>query len=187
MDFFLGSCPDKECIPQIKKVVGEIGHIFNDLNIPVRWADPQSYHIHILSLGKTMPFFRYHWIMYKLKSFTFKPFKVVFGTVKLGTNKRYKELVYLDLKEGGDSMRELLLSIRKTLGIKDEASFIPHLVLGRVSKDLSNQEALNISKDIYRVAKKLNIDKIEYYLNGITLMKHSSGGFSILLELNRTH
>ena len=37
------------------------------------------------------------------------------GTVKLGLNRKYKELIYLDLKEGGEEMRSLLQNLRKLL------------------------------------------------------------------------
>lgn len=187
MDFFLGFCPDTENVPKIKKVVSEVSHVFNDLGVPVRWLDSNNYCFHLLSLGKTLPFFRYYWIKYRLKTFVFKPFKVKMGTVKLGLNRKYKELIYLDLKEGGEEMRSLLQNLRKLLGVKDDGNFIPHLVLGRVSKDLSPQEYLNISKDIYRVAKHIDIDKIEFYISSLSIIKHSSAGFVILLELGRSH
>lgn len=187
MDFFLGFYPDKESTQKIKKVVGEISHVFDDLQIPVRWSNPDSYNLYLLSLGHSMPFFRLYWLKHKLKNFHVRPFKIVFNNSKIGLSKRYKELIYLDLKEGGEEMRDLLYELRKLLGIKDQGNFIPHLVLGRVSEDLSPQAYTNISKDLYRVGKTLGISKIEFYVSGLKLIKHSSEGFSILLELNQNH
>lgn len=187
MDFFLGFCPDQESTQKIKKVVSEISHVFNDFQIPVRWVNSDGYNLHVLSLGHSLPFFRLYWLKYKLRSFRIKPFKIVFNNTKIGLSRKYKELVYLDLKEGGEEMRDLLFELRKLLGIKDQGNFIPHLVLGRISEDLGNQEYTNISKDLYRVGKTLNINKIEFYVNDLKLIKNSSKGFVILLELDRNH
>jgi len=187
MEFFLGFCPDEGSTQKIKKVVGEIGHVFNDLQIPVRWSNAQGYNLHLLSLGHSLPFFRLYWLRYKLKGFQMKPFKIAFHTVKIGISKKYKELIYLDLEAGGEEMRNLLLELRKLLGIKDQGNFVPHLVLGRVNEDLSRQEYTNISKDLYRVAKTLNINEIEFYVSDIKLIKNSLEGSSILLELSRSH
>lgn len=185
MDFFLGFCPDENANSKIKKVVGEVGKIFDGLQIPVRWSDPTSFHLYILTLGHSFSFFRLLWFKYKLKGFSIKPFKVVFNTVHIGISRKYKELIYLDLKEGGEEMREILYELRKRLVIRDQGKFIPHLVLGRVSEDLSNQEYTNISKDLYRVAKELDIKKIEFNVTGLKLVKNTSKGFAILLELNQ--
>lgn len=185
MEFFLGFCPDENANNKVRKVVSEIGKVFDDLQIPVRWSDPEAYHLYLLSFGHSLSFFRLFWLKYKLKGFTIKPFKVVFNTVRIGISRKYKELIYLDLEEGGEEMRDILYELRKRLGIKDQGNFIPHLVLGRVSEDLSNQEYANISKDLYRSAKDLDIKQIEFYVSGVKLMKHSSTGFEILFELTR--
>lgn len=185
MDFFLGFCPDDNANSKIKKVVGEVSNIFDGLQIPVRWNDPSSFHLYILTLGHSFSFFKLLWFKYKLRGFTIKPFKVVFNTVRIGISRKYKELIYLDLKEGGEEMREILHELRKRLVIRDQGKFIPHLVLGRVSEDLSDQEYTNISKDLYRVAKGLEIKKIEFNVTGLKLIKNTSTGFSILLELSQ--
>jgi len=187
MNFFLGFCPDESANHKIRKMIGELGEIFDGLQIPVRWSDPASYHLYILTLGSNFSFLKLLWFKYKLKGFTVRPFKVAFNTVHIGISRKYKELIYLDLKEGGEEMRNLLFELRKRLTIKDQGKFIPHLVLGRVSADLSNQEYTNISKDLYRVAKGLDIKKIEFEVTGLKLIKNSSTGFQILLELNQNH
>jgi replicative DNA helicase len=56
----------------------------------------------------------------------------------------------------------MYLDLRKLLGKSDDTNFVPHLVLGRVSKDLSNQEYMNISRDLSRVAKELNVSKLTF-------------------------
>lgn len=185
MNFFLGFCPDEKANHKIRKIIGEVGKVFDGLQIPVRWSDPASYHLYILTLGHSLSFLRLFWLKYKLKGFTVKPFKVVFNTVHIGISRKYKELIYLDLKEGGEEMREILFELRKRLTINDQGKFIPHLVLGRVSEDLSAQEYTNISKDLYRVAKDLDIQQIEFEVTGLKLIKNTSTGFQILLELNQ--
>lgn len=185
MDFFLGFYPDKEANNKIRKVVSELGKVFNDLQIPVRWNNPETYHLYVISLGHSLFFLRLFWLKYKLRNFRIKPFKVVFNTTRLGISRKYKELIYLDLKEGGEEMRAIVFDLRKLLGIKDQGNFIPHLVLGRVNEDLSDQEYTNISQDLYRVGKGLDISKIQFYVNDLKLIKNSQAGFVILLELNQ--
>lgn len=183
MDVFLGFCPDSEANNNIRKVVRDLNHVFNELDIPVRWTDPQFYHLSIVSLGQKLSPLKRIWLKYKLRNVKIKPFKVVFNTSKLGISRKYKELIYLDLKEGGEEMRDILFELRHILGIEDQGNFIPHLVLGRVSKDLSAQEYTNISKDLYQVGKSLDIDHIQFFVNSLQIIKLSSKGVEILLEL----
>lgn len=183
MDVFLGFCPDLEANNSIRKVVRDLNHVFDEVDIPVRWTDPKFYHLSIISFGQSISLLKRVWLKYKLKNVKIKPFKVVFNTSKLGISRKYKELIYLDLKNGGEEMRDILFELRHVLGIEDSGNFIPHLVLGRVSKDLTAQEYTNISKDLYRVGKSLNIDDIQFYVNGLQVIKLSSKGIEILFEL----
>jgi len=80
-------------------------------------------------------------------------------------------------------MREMLLDMRKALKLKDEGNFVPHLTLGRVSKDLSDEEYSNLCKDLAVVAKGLDIEKIEFYVNDIKLIKSSGDNYSVLMNL----
>jgi len=137
----------------------------------------------LLFLGERFNFINNILFRFKLRDIKFKPFKIVFNTVKLGISRKYKELVYLDVKEGGDNLRALYLELRKRLGIKDEGNFVPHLTLGRISKDLSSQEYSNICKDLSIVTKGLNIKDIEFYVDNLYLIKSSDGNYKVLINL----
>lgn len=183
MSFFFGFFPDENTNYKIRKVVGEVGRVFADFQIPVRWSKPETFHMTVLHVGENLSFFRRLIWRFRLKTICFTPFKVSFNTVKLGISRRYKELVYLDTKDGGDVMRAILLDMRKALKLKDEGNFVPHLTLGRLSKDLSDEEYSNLCKDLAVVAKSLDIGKIEFYVNDIKLIKSSGDDYSVLMNL----
>lgn len=183
MSFFFGFFPDENTNYKIRKVVGEVGRVFADFQIPVRWSKPETYHMTVLHVGEKLSIFKRLIWRFKLKTICITPFKVSFNTVKLGISRKYKELVYLDTKDGGDVMRATLLEMRKVLKLKDEGNFVPHLTLGRVSKDLSDEEYSNLCKDLAIVAKGLDIGKIEFYVNDIKLIRSSGDDYSVLMNL----
>lgn len=131
-----------------------------------------------------MPFFMLWYYKFKLKPFFLKRFKIRFNTVKLGISRKYKELIYLDLEEGGEEMRKIFLELRNIFNLKTDSNFIPHLTLGRISKDLTKQEYSNVCKDISRVTKSLGIRKIEFYVSDIKLVKSTDDGYTILFSLS---
>lgn len=183
MSCFFSFFPNQDTNFKIRKVVGEVSKVFDDFDIPVRWSKPNTYHMTLLYLGNDVNPIKRILFRFKLKSIIFKPFKVKFGTVKLGISRKYKELVYLDIKEGGDSMRRILLDLRRRLNIKDEGNFIPHLTLGRISKDISDQEYTNICKDLSVITKGLDIKNMEFYIDNIYLIKSSNGDYKVLMNL----
>ncbi len=159
MNFFLGIFPDKATVDQIKKVVVGVGEIFDGFDIPVRWSKPEKYHMTLIYLGEKLPFYKRLFFKYKLKGFSLKRFKLKFNKVKLGISRKYKELIYMDLLEGGEEMRKLYLELRNLLNLQDDGNFIPHLTLGRVSKELTDQEYANLCRDLTVVTKKLDVNK----------------------------
>jgi 2'-5' RNA ligase len=181
MSFFIGIFPDKNTVNDIKKIVGEVGKVFDGFEIPVRWSKPEKYHVVLIHLGNSLPFYKKLFFKYKLKTFSLKRFKIKFNTVKLGISRKYKELVYLDLLEGGDDMRKLFLELRNTLYLQDDSNFLPHLTLGRVSKELSDQEYSNICRDLGVVTKRLNIEKIQFFVNELKLVKSTDGDYKVLM------
>lgn len=182
--FFIGIFPDKKTIEDIKGTVGQIEEVFEGFEIPVRWSQPKKYHMILIHLGSDLPFYKNILLKKKLKSFAFKRFKIKFNTVKLGISRKYKELIYLDLLEGGDDMRELFLELRNVLNIKDDTNFLPHLTLGRVSKELTDQEYTNICRDLNVVTKKLDIDKIGFFVNELKLVKSQDGEYQALISFS---
>jgi 2'-5' RNA ligase len=184
MSFFIGLFPDENTVNDIKKVVGEVGKVFDGFNIPVRWIKPEKYHMTLIHLGDSLPFYKRLFLKYKLKTFTLKRFKIKFNTVKLGISRKYKELIYLDILEGGEEMREFFLELRNTLHLQDDSNFLPHLTLGRVSKELTDQEYSNICRDLSIVTKKLDIDEIQFFVNELKLVKSTEEGYQVLMSFS---
>ena len=184
MSFFLGIFPDKESSNKIQDVASGIEDVFSGFEIPVRWMKPENYHITLLHFGEHLPIYKKIFFKKRLNKFNLKKFKVRFNTVKLGISRRYKELIYLDLLEGGDEMRKLFLELEKTLKTNNEGNFTPHLTLGRVSKDLTQQEYGNICRDLQVVSKDLKIEKIEFLVNELKLVKSKEGTYEVLISFS---
>jgi 2'-5' RNA ligase len=184
MNFFLGFFPDEKSKYSISKIIADIQEVFEDQQMPVRWSKPDSYHMTVLHIGNKLPFYRKILLKRKLKSFQLKNFNIRFNAIKLGISRKYKDLIYLDTKEGGEEMRDLLLIFRKTLGISDIGNFIPHLTLGRVSKDLTKQEYTNICKDLNFFSKKLDVQDISFEVNDIQLIKNDENNYEVLMNLS---
>jgi 2'-5' RNA ligase len=184
MSFFIGLFPDDSTVNDIKKVVGEVGKVFDGFDIPIRWSKPEKYHVTLIHLGDSLPLHKRLILKYQLKNFTLKRFKIRFNTVKLGISRKYKELLYLDLLEGGDDMRELFFKLRNILNLQDDSNFLPHLTLGRVSKELTDQEYSNICRDLSVVTKKLDINKIQFFVNELRLVKSTEEGYQVLMTFS---
>lgn len=180
MGFFLGFVPDKNSIQKISEVSDEIKEVFNGFGVDVRWVKPQGYHLTIVYLGEKINFFRKLYINFKLKKFKFNSFDVKLGRVKLGISRKYKELIFMEVQEGGDNMRELCLELRKILRLSNDVDFVPHLTLGRVSKELSPQENSNIVRDLTFMSKNLEKISIRFRVENIYMLKTVDGGYEIV-------
>ncbi len=90
----------------------------------------------------------------------------------------------MDLIDGGEEMRKLYLELRNLLNLQDEGNFIPHLTLGRVSKELTEQEYANLCRDLSVVTKKLDVDKIRFFVNELKLVKSDDGEFQVLINFS---
>ena len=184
MSYFLGFIPEKESKYKIGKVIGEVGMMFDDFGIPVRWVKPKTFHISLYYLGERYSFINKFLLGRKMKKVHIPKINISFATVKVGISRNYKELVYLELKDGGEEMRELLLQLRNNLGGKDTSMFVPHLTIGRISKDLSQEEYRNVAKDISRVSKKLKLEDIEFTVDTIYLIESKEGVYSFKMKFN---
>ncbi len=184
MNYFLGFFPDEKTNYKIRKVVGEVGRIFKDFDIPVRWVKPETFHITLYTLGERHSIFNRFLLKHRFKKISFKPFDISFGKVKLGISRKYRELIYIDVNEGGEQLRELLHQVRGNLKGNDSSTFVPHLAIGRVSKDLSEEEYRNLIKDIHNISKTLNIEEISFTVSEIFLIKNSKGDYSILMKFD---
>ena len=182
MSYFLAFVPDKESANKIQNVVKEANSLFSDFGIPVRWVKADTYHITFYYLGENFPFFNQMLLKKKLSKIKFNKFKISFKNIKVGISRSYKELVYLDLSKGGEELRELLSQVRREIGGKDTSLFIPHLTLGRISEDLSKEEYRNVSIDIAKLSKKLNLDNIEFSADNLYFINSKNGVYSFKMK-----
>jgi len=65
-------------------------------------------------------------------------------------------LIYFSIDEGGEYLRNLKSELGKDLKIKETSVFVPNIVIGRVSKDLTKQEYSNILKDFESLQESIN-------------------------------
>lgn len=182
MNYFLGFFPDEKANYKIRKVVGEVGRIFKDFDIPVRWVKPETFHISLLMLGERFSLIDRFLLKRKVQKISFKPFNISFGKVRLGISRKYKELIFLDIDKGGQELRELFLEMNRSIKSKDSSSFIPHLTIGRVSKEISEEEYRNLVKDIQNISTSLNIEDISFKVSEMYLVKSREGSYSPLIK-----
>ncbi len=184
MSYFLGFVPSQESNYKIRRVLGEVSIIFDDFGIPVRWVKPNTFHITLYYLGERFCFLNKILLKRNISKIHFKKIDISFGTVKVGISRGYKELVYLDIQEGGEQLRELILDVRKYIGDKDTSMFVPHLTIGRISKDLSKEEHRNVANDVARLSKKLKLNDIQFTIDSIYLIKNTEGIYSLEMKFD---
>jgi 2'-5' RNA ligase len=182
MSYFLGFVIDREPKKKIKDVVRSIKGTFDDLGIPVRWSKPSTYHITLFYLGENYSILNRAILKKRLSQIDLREIGIQFGSVRVGISRNYKELIYLDVKEGGEQLRDLLLEVRKQLVQKDVSMFVPHLTLGRISKDLSSQEYRNVVRDISNMSRKINIQDISLTIQQMYLIQSVNGVYSFKME-----
>lgn len=171
MSFFVGFYPNKEVCKQIKEVSNGIKSTFDGLNLDVRWSKREDYYISIVYLGENPPFWKMLYFKHKMANFSFKKFDIQFGAIKVGSSKRNKGLIFLEVLEGGDDIRELCLALRKSLRLKQDINLIPKITLGRLNKEMSQQEYSNLVKGISTISKSLKIKDIKFSVDNIEILK----------------
>ena len=80
-------------------------------------------------------------------------------------------------------MREIYLQLKHLLKNKTDVHFLPHLTLGRVNKDLTQQESINIAKDLVNVSKRTNVNKISFEVQSIDLVKSEDGVYTVQMSI----
>jgi 2'-5' RNA ligase len=135
-------------IPPIESQKQKLRELFVNLDIPVNWVSQERMAITVLSIGHDLNQIQNIYYKFKLRDFKYDKFIISFGPPKIGMTSKYRELVYMPIEKGADELRELLLLIANKINFHRTHSFIPHLTLGRVSKDLSEQEFRNLKHEV---------------------------------------
>lgn len=179
-NYFLGFFPDEKSNHKIRKIVGEVGRVFDGQGINVRWTNPQNFHVTLVFLGANLNFIQMFLLNNKLKNLIIPKFKISFDKCELGINRQYKELLYITTKDGGEHLRNLVFSLRKLISTPDYSNYIPHLTLGRVSKDLTNEEYRNIVSDLHNINEGLNLGDISFESTNMWLVQTTPEGYKFL-------
>jgi len=170
MSYFLGIFPSNESNYLIRKLVRDLGRVFEGQEVDVRWGSPEKYHISLIYLGNSVNILKRAIIVGRLKRLKKQRFRIRFEKSVVGISRSYKGLIYLTVDEGGEALRDLVLELRQILRINDSNLFIPHLTLGRVSKELTEQEYKNLLIGVREINKLLHINNICIDIKEINLL-----------------
>jgi 2'-5' RNA ligase len=163
----------------ISAISENIGSVFDGQEIPVRWVNPDNYHITVQFLGYTS-IFRKIYLNLKLRRFTLNNFDISIGNIRLGRSRRFKGMVFLDFAKGGEDLRDLRLQLSNLLGIKDNNQFVPHITIGRINKDLTNQEYSNLIRDIENVTKDWELSEIKFRVEELSLIENKEEIYTVV-------
>ncbi len=180
MGLFLGFRPDADSVNKIVGVAKQVKEVFHGFDVDVRWTKPETYHLSVVYLGEKVSFLKILYFKYRLKKFRYRRFNIKLGKVKVGISRRYKELIYLEVLEGGEEMRKLCSMLRESLGLKRDVNLIPHLTLGRINKDLSEQETSNVSRNLSFISKSLKEKNISFTVSSIDMLKTVEDGYEVV-------
>ena len=180
MEYFLGFFVNDQSRKQITDTVSNTSPIFSDMGIEVRWIKPSHYHMKIQNIPGSMNFLKKLYISKRIKGVFNKSIQISIGNLRLGSARNLKGLIYIEIGEGGDALRELRYEMLKTLKIKDNVQFVPHIAVGRINKELSNQEFSNIVKDIRNVNRNVQRDMVAFEVRELDLIRIKEGSYEIL-------
>lgn len=157
MRSFIGIQPDIQTREKIREVVEELLTAFRSQDINISPVDPDRYLIEVFDLGESFNLAKRISLEIKMKKFRFNPFSGNFDSVKLGLSKKDKGVLLFTINDGAEELRETVLRLINSLNLKREKIFIPHLAIGRVTKDLSDEEYKNLNLQL-RSFKSLSPD-----------------------------
>lgn len=180
MSYILGFLPDNRSRNKVGNVVNQLANIFEGQEINVRWANSGNYHITLHYLGDKLSFINLLLLKRKLGKLPLPHFRISFEKANVGITRSYKELVYLSLDKGGDEVRDMLFRLRTVLKTSDSEKFIPHLTLGRISKDLSSEEYRNLVLDVRNMNSQLDIKNVEFDVSELHLLKFEQGTLEVV-------
>ena len=123
--------------PKLKVIQDDVKLALNDYK--VKWENPDKFHLTLRFLGDINEdkIDELIFVLDRLK-FDFELLKFTSGGVGFFPNEKYPNVVFVDLAEKGnnsDKLVEFIDRIILNFGVKPEKRFIPHITLGRFSRD----------------------------------------------------
>lgn len=176
MNYFLGIFPNDKARYRLSKLIPEVGRVVDSHGIPFSSVKPENLHVTVLYLGGKMPFFRKLAMDVKLKRFSFEPFVISIDAIKLGSRRTAKETVFGSIGAGAEILREIVYQLDETLGFERLQTFTPHMTLGRIAKDLSEEESRNLNYNLSDVNRSYLSDEIKFLVDSIyfVISEHNS-------------
>lgn len=175
MSFVIGILPAEETQYKIRSSLAEVGKIFETQDIPITYVDRDSYHVTLLFLGQKMSFLRKKRMDYQLKNYSKNSFVVTVNNVRLGISRERKDLVFLPVIEGADEMRGMVYELSGRLNLKRNRKFIPHFTLGRVRKDLTEEEYRNLTNAVSTLNQSGSLQEIRFGIDRFSLIEFQQG------------
>ncbi|MCD4756357.1 hypothetical protein K8R20_01945 [bacterium] len=170
MKYSLGFLLQQDICKQLEEISKEAARIFAGQEIPVRWVKLENYRISLHQYQKLSPLQK-PLLKKKLKNIATPASRISLHRIKLGDAKRMRGLIYLSIDEGGEYLRNLKSELVKELKIKETSVFVPNIVIGRVSKDLTRQEYSNILKDFESLQASVN--RVQFLIDTMELIEAS--------------
>lgn len=171
---------DEKTNYKIRKVVGEVGRVFEGQDISVRWFKPEHFFIEIMNFGSKLNIVKRFFLEKTISKLIYSPIEISLNRCEVGINRKYKELVYLSIDSGGDRLRDIVYTLRKSLLEKDFSNYIPRVSIGRISKDLTVQEFTNLKADIQNIEKELNIKSINFVTSPLSFIEYDNDQLKVL-------
>lgn len=186
ISYFLALIPDDKANFAIRRIVADVGALFDSHGIRISLSKPESFRISVINFGKTLPFFKKFQYGKKInKHFAnsnTQGYQIELDRIRLGISRNYRELLFLTLDGGAEQLRNLVYELTPKLGLKRDYMFIPHLTLGRVGKDLTNEEFKNLNESIFQLNNRLKkeLHEISFQADSLQLIKSTNGVYELL-------
>lgn len=167
MKYSLGFNLDSKTKENIDHISNDIMNIFKGQGIPARWIYKDNYQIVLHNFSK-LPFIKRKLLERKIH--TLQPISEILTLyrVKIGVSGRMKDLIYISIDKGGEYLRHIKSQLINEFKLVDNEKFVPHIVIGRVSKDLTKQEHSNLIRDIDVLQQ--NFQGVEFYISNMELI-----------------
>ena len=181
-NYFIAVFPNEKAKSQIAQTIGRLSLVFEAQGISVNWVKPDQYNLSVLFLGKNINFIKLELLKNSQKKLMFSNFDIITGRVKVGISNKYRTLIHLSLDEGGEQMRNLVYELTSKLHLQRDQIFIPHLTLGRITKDISEEEYKNLKIDITKYNTE-NPSNISFTANELSFIESNLSDFKVLKKV----
>lgn len=179
MSYFLGVFPNESEKGQMAQLTPKYASIFDSQDIPVYYPEASKYHLTLLYLGDRLNAFSRFKIGRALKNFKRIPFNAQINGARLGFGyNRNPGLLHLTVTDKGNEFRNMVSELSALLNVRREKIFLPHITIGRVRKELTQMEYLNLSEAV----KLQNINvfgegELDFTPLNISLVKSEDGNY----------